>query len=139
MILVDTSIWIDFIRQKSNQRTQTLRHALENASEIVTCPAIAQEILQGAKDEVNFKALNSLLQSIPMIDTANSFRCATAAAEIFARCRGRGITLRSPFDCTIAQIAIENGAILFHNDHDFLDIAQVAPKLRHEHYLAHAQ
>jgi predicted nucleic acid-binding protein len=139
MILVDTSIWIDFIRQKDNARTRTLRHELEGAAEIVTCPPILQEVLQGARNDADFKRLNKLFASVPMIDTSNGSRCAVAAAGLFARCRWRGLTLRSAFGCTIAQIAIENDAILFHHDRDFLHIAQVTSKLRHEHYLEHAQ
>jgi predicted nucleic acid-binding protein len=51
------------------------------------------------------------------------------AADLFRRARKKGMTLRSPNDCLIAALALEHGALLVHNDRDFLALAQVEPAL----------
>ncbi len=139
MILVDTSIWIDFIRHRDNLQTERLRQILENAAEVVTCPPILQEILQGARSEADFRSLRALLAHIPLIDASSATASAIASAELFARCRWKGLTLRSPLDCSIAHTAIENNAVLFHHDRDFLAISEIAPKLKHQHFLENNQ
>jgi predicted nucleic acid-binding protein len=53
------------------------------------------------------------------------------AGSLYARCRWRGYTPRSPHDCLIAQLAIEHRAPLLHDDRDFEPIAQIEPRLVH--------
>ena len=60
-----------------------------------------------------------------------------AAAQLYRRAREMGFTIRKPNDCLIAAIALEHGAMLVHNDRDFLALAQIEPELLIYPALAH--
>jgi predicted nucleic acid-binding protein len=54
----------------------------------------------------------------------------TAAARIYFDMRRKGLTINSPIDCCIAQLAVEHGALLLHRDDDFVNIAKVCPLMQ---------
>ena len=127
MTLVDTSVWIDWLRH--GDRPATLRlDRLVDEDDLVLAPVILQELLMGARGAAQLEALRAHFDKMAVLmPTRRTF---ADAGSLYARCRWAGITPRSPHDCLIAQTAIEHGVALLHDDRDFELIAEVEPGLR---------
>jgi hypothetical protein len=119
MILVDTSVLIDFFKGVSNPPADRLREVLVQGIPFAITSVIYQEVLQGAKSEKEFALLNEYLSSQRFIQPQDAVRTYEEAARIYFSCRKQGITIRSTIDCLIAQIAMEHDLLLLHNDKDF--------------------
>lgn len=130
MVLVDTSVWIDYFRKIRNEPVAKLERLIEEAASFAITSVIYQEILQGADSEISFARLKRSLGTRVFLHPADSIESYAEAARIYSRCRRIGITLRSTIDCLIAQIAIERRVPLLHSDKDFDRIRQVAPELQ---------
>ncbi len=127
MILVDTSVLIDFFRGINNPAKVRFKSILEQDIPFGITALIYQEVLQGAKSEKEYADLNKYLSSQRFFHPKDPIETFAKAARLYFRCRKKGITIRSTVDCLIAQIAIENELRLLHNDRDFKAIAAVAP------------
>ncbi|MHB1606668.1 MAG: type II toxin-antitoxin system VapC family toxin [Leptospirales bacterium] len=126
MVLVDSTVWIDYLRGQVREKTERLRSLLEEGD--VACTwVIVQEILQGAANPKKLEILRSHFTSLPQL--APSLETHVNASTLYASCRWRGFTIRSPHDCLIAQIAIEHEVPLLQDDADFERIALVEPRL----------
>lgn len=124
MILVDTSVWIDVLRDKSG--STAARFETQAADEDIALSRFTQlELLQGAKDETEWSLLTEYLDGQEYLDAHPETW--PAAARIYYDLRRRGKTVRSPIDCCIAQLAIDHGALLLHIDRDFETIADLRP------------
>ena len=124
MILVDTSVWVEILRDKTGRKVQAFRKRI--GGEIYVLSRLTQlELLAGARDEREWRRLDDYLSTQYYLETTeNTWK---EAARIYFELRRKGITLSSPVDCPIAQIAIESGALLLHLDYDFESIARVRP------------
>lgn len=124
MILVDTSVWIEVLRDKEGSIVKTFRKRI--GSEICVFTRFTQlELLQGAKDEYEWQRLEKYLTEQYYLETEeNTWK---EAARIYFELRRKGISINSPLDCCIAQVAIEAQSILLHQDHDFEKIAKIRP------------
>lgn len=124
MILVDTSLWIHILRDKSGDLVKAFRK--KTYSEIIVLTHFNQlELLQGAKDEFEWRRLDEYLAGQYYIEAnEETWR---EAARIYFELRREGITINSPIDCCIASIAIQEKALLLHCDHDFERIAEIRP------------
>jgi predicted nucleic acid-binding protein len=129
-VLVDTSVWIDFIRGGSRESTGRLRVALDGGVLPAITSSVYQEILQGAVDERTFREYRSYFRGQPFLQPLDPGESHERAARIYFDCRRKGLTVRSSIDCLIAQIAMEHDVPLLHDDGDFEQIARVLPKLR---------
>lgn len=129
MILVDSTVWIDLLRQRDFAQVTALRDLLVGREAAVSL-LIYQEVLQGATSPEHFLQLREYFSTLPMLHTDSPLRLHEAAAHLYARCRWAGITPRNGYDCLIAQIAIEHGVPLLANDRDFAALARVEPRLR---------
>ena len=118
MILVDTSVWIDFLAGKETPHRQILHQLIEKEEDICITEIILTEIFQGIKDDEVYETTKSYLLEFPIIKPKGTGTFITAA-EIYRKCRKEGKTVRKTVDCIIATIALENGLILLHNDNDF--------------------
>lgn len=125
MILVDTSALLPFLAGRSTRAAETLARALSDGREIGLAPVVVQEILQGARDEPEWRKLGRYLQTQMILAPLDPLATHVAAARIYYDCRRRGLTVRSTLDCLIAQIAIEHGVPLLHDDRDYDAIARV--------------
>jgi predicted nucleic acid-binding protein len=124
VVVVDTSIWIDVLRDTRGTRRAALTHAIGD-DELVLTRFIQLELLQGCRDEREWTLLTEYLDSQDYIDLS-----ATGwldAARVYFDLRRRGRSVRSPIDCCIAQAAIQHGALLLHRDRDFETIADIRP------------
>lgn len=118
MLLVDSSVWIGFIRNR-----QTIPRNPELYGRLVTCAPVLQEVLQGLKAGPFNAPLREAMRALPCIGDPLSVDTFLAAADIYQQGRTRGFSIRSSFDCLIAAIAIEHNATVWHQDRDFDTIA----------------
>lgn len=127
MILVDTSVWIEVFRDKSQSKRKALLAALAG-DEVVLTRFTQLELLQGCRDEREWSLLQSYLDSQDYLEA--SATTWEDAARIYFDLRRIGLTVRSPIDCCIAQLALKNDLILFHCDRDFKVIAKARSSFR---------
>ena len=120
LVLIDTSVWIDLFKDQTGSKKQQLE-ALTQGMEIVLNRFTQLEILQGAKNEKEWLLLQSYLEFQQYVEA--STETWAKAARIYFELRRIGKTVRSPIDCCIAQIAIDEKALLLHRDQDFIAIA----------------
>lgn len=129
VVLVDTTVWVDLLRKRASDPVSLLKRLLQ-AGEAVTTPVILQELLQGASSPDNFERLRKHFLPLPLLETKPQGATHIGAAALYARCRWHGFTPRSPHDCLIAQLAIEHGVPLLHDDRDFESLARIEPMLK---------
>ena len=128
-MLVDSSVWIEFLRGTRSAPTEILVEALKQAAPVWTAPPVLQEVLQGADTPERFARWDTTLADLPLLADADPRSLAREAARLYARCRWQGITIRSANDCLIAQYAVRNEVPLLHQDRDFIAIAKVESRL----------
>jgi predicted nucleic acid-binding protein len=127
MLLVDSSVWIDIGRAVSSDATRFL-DAQDERDELATTGVIVQEVLQGARTDRHYEAFRDRFWAMLILEP-RELSTYEIAAQLYRRARESGFTIRSANDCLIAAIALEHGAMLVHNDRDFLALAQVEPAL----------
>ena len=130
MILVDTSVLIDFLRSRNNPKPQLLEEILERKNLWGITNFIYQEILQGAKDGNEFNRLKEYFETVPSYSLKFGRQSFERAALLNVRCRNAGVTIRSTIDLLIAETAIENDLALLHNDSDFDSMSKIVQELR---------
>jgi predicted nucleic acid-binding protein len=127
MILVDTSVLIQFFKGINSEGAKKFSIVLQRKIPFGINSLIFQEVLQGAGSEKEYLILKKYLESqrfYHLKDPVDSF---AKAAKIYLDCRKKGITIRSTIDCLIAQTALENGLVLLHEDIDFDLMSKVIP------------
>lgn len=130
MILVDTSVWISYLRGESTAATDTLERIFSEAAPFAITGVIYQEILQGADSVASHQRLVDYFGSQRFLHPLDAIETHAQAAKLYIQCRRSGITLRSTVDCLIAQLAVEHDATLLHSDRDLARMATVLPDLR---------
>ena len=123
MILVDSSVWIDFFRGTQTVASEKLDRILDT-ERLFVGDLIVTEVLQGFKSDADFKAAKKTLESFTMIQIGGE-DIAVQAAQNFRSLRARGLTVRKTIDTLIATRCIQNGLRLLHSDRDF------------DHFVAH--
>ena len=115
MILVDTSAWIEFLRNTGSTACILVDELL--GRELAICDAVRMEVLAGARDESHLRSLRRLLARASVIPIlAPDYE---DAAALYRRCRQRGETVRRLIDCLIASAAIRADVPILHHDADF--------------------
>ena len=122
MILVDSSVWIDYFRSAETPQV-VLLDSLLGHSPLAVGDLIAAEVLQGIDDEQQFNRVKKVLDAFEHIDLAG-YDLAVKASENYRVLRSMGITIRKTIDTLIATRCIEDGLILLHADRDFLPFGQ---------------
>jgi predicted nucleic acid-binding protein len=117
VIVVDSSVWIDFLNGRSNLKVRRLRTIL-GADEIVVGDVMLWEVLQGLASERAAQEVEVLLRRFRIAPMASD-AIAVAAAANFRYLRSHGITVRKTIDLLIGTWCIENRSLLLHNDRDF--------------------
>jgi hypothetical protein len=120
MVLVDTTVWVDFFSANSHPHVEALEKLIAEREDICLCGVILTEILQGIRDDAEFKKTRDLLANLVFLPT--SYSVYLSSAEIYRALRRKGITIRKSVDCMIAAVAIEHKIPLLHNDKDFIPI-----------------
>lgn len=123
MILIDTSAWIEFLRNTGSPVCNRVDELLDR--EVAVCDPVRMEILAGARDERHLRDLRGLLARATLITTQSTdFE---DAAAIYRSCRRGGETVRKLIDCLIAAHAIRSGIPVIHSDSDFDAISRHTP------------
>jgi predicted nucleic acid-binding protein len=130
VILVDTSVLIDFLEETGTRRTERLARAIEAGVPYGITSIVYQEVLQGAATAADFERLREYLETQKFYELTRGRASYEAAARIYFDCRRAGWTVSSAADCLIAQTALEHGLALLHSDKDFERIKKVRSKLR---------
>lgn len=115
MILIDTSAWIEFLRNTGSTVCSLVDELL--ADEFAICDAVRMEVLAGARDEAHLLSLRRLLARAAVLPTRTADY--DNAAALYRRCRRQGETVRKLIDCLIAATAIRAGVPILHSDSDF--------------------
>ena len=117
MILVDSSVWIDYFRGMASPQVEKLDDLL--GSELLAIgDLMLTEVLQGFSADRDFDKAKSLLTSLSVVEICSE-DIAVQAARNFRALRARGVTVRKTIDTLIATRCIESGYTLLHSDHDF--------------------
>ena len=117
MILVDTSVWIDYFNGVSTRESDLLDGYL-GTEPLLTGDLILAEILQGFRDDRDFRRAKSALETLafqPMVGRDIALK----SAQNYRKLRAQGVTVRGTVDVIIATFCAENGHRLLHADRDF--------------------
>jgi predicted nucleic acid-binding protein len=117
LILVDTSVWIDYFRGAITAQTEKLDKLLGHEP-LAIGDLILAEVLQGFAEERDFKIARKLLTSLSVVDLGGQ-EAAIQAARNFLALRRLGVTVRKTIDTMIATRCIKSGYELLHDDRDF--------------------
>ncbi len=117
MIVVDSTVWIDFLNGRSAPHVRRLR-ALLGESEIIVGDLMLCEVLQGLESERAAREVEALLRGFDIVPMAGA-TIAVAAAQNYRSLRALGVTVRKTIDLLIGTWCIENRQPLLHNDRDF--------------------
>lgn len=123
MILVDTSAWIEFLRDTGSAVCRRVDELL--AADIATTDPIRMEVLAGARDEAHLNDLRRLLARATLLRADSSDY--EQAAALYRTCRRQGETVRRLIDCLIAAVAIRHDVAVLHADADFEGLARHTP------------
>jgi predicted nucleic acid-binding protein len=123
MIIVDTTVWIDYLSGQDNGETDYLDRELSRQrlglTDLILC-----ETLQGVSDERSFTRVLQELRKFELFETGGE-EMAILAARNFRRLRQHGRTVRKTIDCLIATFCLHYGHSLLHRDRDFDHFEQV--------------
>lgn len=122
MIVVDSSVWIDFLNGRNAPHVRRLRMLLGD-EEVIVGDLMLCEVLQGLDSERASQEIEALLRRFDIVSMAGD-AIAVAAARNFRSLRRRGITVRKTIDLLIGTWCIENRMPLLHNDGDFRPMAR---------------
>ena len=117
MILVDSSVWIDYFTGK-NTRAANRLDALLGDELVAIGDLMLTEILQGFRADRDYREARQLLLSLTVLNVLDT-TVALKSAKNFRALRKKGITVRKTIDAIIATYCIENGLSLLHSDRDF--------------------
>lgn len=117
MVIVDTTVWIDYFQGVENPETEWLNTELDRQrlglTDIILC-----EVLQGVRDDVVAREVERRLLNLEVFDTGG-VAVAREAARNYRALRSRGHTVRKTIDCLIATFCLRGQHSLLHRDRDF--------------------
>ena len=127
-MLVDTSVWIDWFSKtnRATKETQRLGVYFDKKIPVYITAVILQEVLQGVREDNAYKEVKEVLLSVAML-RLDPVEAAIDAANLYRMLRKKGVTIRKPNDCLIAQYAIFYDIPVLHSDADFDQIARHTP------------
>jgi hypothetical protein len=117
MVIVDTTVWIDYLGGVRNVQTEWLDEAQQRMrlglTDLILC-----ELLQGIRGDAVFAQVRREMMRFEVLSTGG-MEMAVASAKNFRTLRAKGITVRKTIDCLIATFCITGGHALLHRDRDF--------------------
>ncbi len=123
MTIVDTTVWVDYLRGVATPQAEWLDANLLierlGLTDLILC-----EVLQGVKDDHNFQAVQKELLKCEVFPTGG-IELAVDSAKNYRKLRAQGHTVRRTIDCLIATFCLRNGHSLLHNDRDYDPFEQV--------------
>ena len=124
-VLVDTTVWIDFLNGRDTPQTQKLEECVRNREDLCCCGFVLAEVLQGIRDGKQFTATKRQFENLIYLeDDRSTFEL---GATIYRELRRDGITIRNSIDCLIAATFMQHGVNFLENDRDYKFIDQHFP------------
>ena len=117
-MIFDTSVWIDFLKNKRNSATDLLAEYIERNDQVLLVPTILQEILQGIRQDAQYNHIKDILSYFTVLQIP-PVQAAIGAADLYRALRKKGLAIRKSNDCLIAYYAIVFSTALVHADSDF--------------------
>lgn len=122
-VLVDTSVWVDFLNGHSSREAETLAQLIRDEAELITCGLVVAEVLQGLRSAKSLSAVASHFREMEWL-TPREPETYLEAADISRRLRLRGVTIRSTIDCVIANLAANHDALILSKGRDLALIVE---------------
>jgi len=122
-LIFDTSVWIDFLKNKSNPEADLLTSYIDHDDQVLLIPTILQEVLQGIREDKQYTHIKEIFSYFTVLQIPPA-QAAVGAAELYRGLRKKGLTIRKSNDCLIAFYAIEFSTPLVHLDSDFEPISK---------------
>lgn len=123
MVIVDSTVWIDYFNGHSTPHTEWLEQALDQQrlglTDFILC-----EVLQGIRDNQQFDQVHQALLKFEIL-TMGGLNLALDAAQNYRMLRTKGYTIRRTIDTWIATFCILYEHTLLHNDHDFIPFEKI--------------
>jgi hypothetical protein len=116
MVIVDSTVWIDYLATRTNAQTLWLKR--QSGHSVGLIDLILCEVLQGVRTPREFRRVQQDLETLPILNTGGA-ALAIASARNYCFLRSKGLTVRKTIDCMIATLCTEQGHVLLHNDRDF--------------------
>jgi len=124
-VLVDSTVWIDFLRGKVTSQTATLDQCLQSRDDLCCCGFVLAEVLQGVRTESEYVATKRQFETLVYLeDDRSTFEL---GATVYRELRRKGVTIRNSIDGLIAAVVIQHGVHLLENDRDYRYIDQHYP------------
>ena len=125
MIVVDTTVWIEFLEGRGTPFDRHLGELLEADAPIALVDIVYLEVLQGIRDEAIWQQTRASLRAHPILQP-RGLETFETAANLYRTGQRRGLTIRRSVDCLIAATCLESSAELYHNDRDFDALARIS-------------
>lgn len=127
MIVADSSVWIDFLRQRPS-RAATILDGLVGRAPVLVGDLILHELLAGVRHEVEAESLRRRFEAYPLVAMGGQ-NVAVEAARIYRSLRARGVTIRKTVDLFIGTYCILHQHTLLQRDRDFLPMQEFGLRL----------
>jgi predicted nucleic acid-binding protein len=124
-VLVDTSVWIDFLRGTPSPKVALLVSLIVQREDICCCGFVLTEVLQGIKSEKEYLETKRVFDGLIYLESERS--TFELGATVYRELRKRGSTIRNAIDCLIGATVIQHGIHLLENDRDYELIDQHYP------------
>jgi hypothetical protein len=124
-VLVDSTVWIDFLKNAETPQTRRLVDLIEAREDLCVCGFVLTEVLQGVREEKQFVATKHQFENLIYLEDDRSTY--ELAATIYRNLRKQGVTIRNSVDCLIAAVVIQHNVSFLENDRDFRFIDEHYP------------
>src|SRR5437870_6186493 len=125
VIVVDTTVWIDFLEARGTAFDRHLTELVENDAPLALVDLVYCEVLQGIRDDDIYSRTRASLLAHPIL-RPRGIETFETAANLYRTARRRGLTIRRSVDSLIAATCLETGAGIYHNNRDFDALARVS-------------
>jgi predicted nucleic acid-binding protein len=122
MVIVDTTVWIDFFADHPCAHAARLRDLIAKDMDLCVCGVILAETLQGIRSDTEYRKTKDYFSDLIFFQMSRE--TFLLSADLYRILRKKGVTVRKPVDCMIAAVAMEHGLWLLHNDRDFDNISK---------------
>jgi predicted nucleic acid-binding protein len=132
VIVVDTSVWVDFFAGREDEaHVAELLRLIDDDAGVALTDVIYSEILQGLRSDHTVRRVEQRLDAFDILrlHTLDDFR---QAAALYRQARGSGRTIRRTLDCLIAAVCVREDCAILHNDRDFDHLAEVTDLVVHD-------
>ncbi|HET7291483.1 MAG TPA: PIN domain-containing protein [Vicinamibacteria bacterium] len=116
-VLVDTSVWVDFLNGQPTPEASALAELLAGDDDVCTCGVVVAEVFQGLRRDSTRAEIAALFEEMTFLDAAG-IAPYLRAAELHRALRQKGRTVRSTVDCLVAMLAEANGCHVLARDRD---------------------